>query len=269
MRRLLPLPAWLTASALWGASPPISSTPRAPLPPRLLPTPLVPIWRRHVTLAPPFSWPTLATLAALAALPGCDRGGVDPRTLSSLAAPAAEDPGFLLQSSTGAAAGQPCAHDQQCARPLRCIDQACTIPPSIRGAASPQTPTLSLGIGDGSDVTVSLELADDPFEHQQGLMWRTRMAPNWGMLFIFPSSRPRSFWMKNTYIPLDILYIREDGLILNIARRTTPHQTSPSYPSDGDARYVLELNGGFCDTNKINPGQRVVFSGVPGAPASP
>jgi uncharacterized protein len=101
-----------------------------------------------------------------------------------------------------------------------------------------------------------VEVARTPAEQAQGLMFRTAMGADEGMLF--PSETPqfRSFWMKNTVIPLDVIFIGADGLISNIAAMTTPYSLDP-IPSDGPVVAVLELNGGRAAELGIMPGARV------------
>lgn len=107
------------------------------------------------------------------------------------------------------------------------------------------------------DFTV--ELALTPEQHQQGLMFRREMAPDAGMLFDFGNrNRRASMWMKNTYIPLDMLFIKADGQIESIAERTTPHSLEV-ISSRGSVRYVLELNGGTAARIGIAAGDRVEF----------
>lgn len=87
----------------------------------------------------------------------------------------------------------------------------------------------------------------------RGLMHRRQMDAGHGMLFDFGSNVIARMWMKNTYIPLDMLFIRTDGTISNIARNTTPHSTEV-LSSDGEVRYVLEINGGISDQLGISAG---------------
>ena len=105
-------------------------------------------------------------------------------------------------------------------------------------------------------VKFQVEIADSPAEQQQGLMWRASMPADRGMLFDFQAEADRSFWMKNTYLPLDIIFIRADGRILSIAQNTTPLSEAP-VPSFGAARAVLEINGGLAEKLGIAPGDRV------------
>lgn len=78
------------------------------------------------------------------------------------------------------------------------------------------------------------------------------------MLFIFPQEQPLNFWMRNTPLPLDIIYINTDYTIVSIAENTTPYSTA-QIPSKHPAKYVLEVNGGFCQSQGIVAGDRVEF----------
>src|SRR5262249_8282176 len=101
-----------------------------------------------------------------------------------------------------------------------------------------------------------VEIADTDAEREHGLMFRQQMAADQGMLFEFPGAGERSFWMKTTYLPLDIIYIGADGRIVSIARRATPFSEVP-IPSYGPASGVLEINGGLADQLGIQPGDLV------------
>lgn len=93
----------------------------------------------------------------------------------------------------------------------------------------------------------TVEVADADGEQVLGLMFRDRMPRNHGMLFIFPGEAMRSFWMKNTRIPLDIIYFDENLRLVNVVHGARPCNTQrcPDYPSTGPAKYVLELNQGL------------------------
>jgi uncharacterized membrane protein (UPF0127 family) len=92
----------------------------------------------------------------------------------------------------------------------------------------------------------AVEIADTQEKQALGLMFRDSMPEDQGMLFIFPGEAPRSFWMKNTRIPLDIMYFDKDLKMVSISANTPPCRVRlcPSYPSAAPAMYVLELNGG-------------------------
>jgi len=101
-----------------------------------------------------------------------------------------------------------------------------------------------------------VEIAETAAQRAQGLMWRMHLPMGTGMLFDFKISGPVIMWMKNTYIPLDILFITAKGVILNIARETLPHSTR-HIPSKGPVRAVLELPGGSANQFGIRAGDRV------------
>jgi len=92
-----------------------------------------------------------------------------------------------------------------------------------------------------------VELALTREEQARGLMFRESLPKDSGMLFVFPAAAPRSFWMRNTRIPLDILYFDDDLELVSVVRSAPPCavQACPVYPSEGPARYVLEINAGM------------------------
>lgn len=137
----------------------------------------------------------------------------------------------------------------------------------IGGSCSDASDSRVILQGDGREVPVTVEFALTPASQARGLMWRDELAADRGMLFVFGDSRPRSFWMKNTPLPLDIIYISEDARIVSIAERTTPYSTK-SIPSGLPARYVLEVNGGFCEEHGVSAGSQVVLPKIPPKPAA-
>jgi uncharacterized membrane protein (UPF0127 family) len=110
--------------------------------------------------------------------------------------------------------------------------------------------------GEKGSVRVSVELATTPQEQARGLMWRERLEPDHGMLFVFEEEEPMSFWMKNTPLPLDIIYMDRNGVVVSIARDTTPFSTA-SIPSHVPAKYVLEVAAGFSYRHGVEVGTRV------------
>lgn len=114
--------------------------------------------------------------------------------------------------------------------------------------------------GDGSDTlsTIAIEFAEDSYEIPMGLMHRTKMEEKQGMLFIFPDMRQRSFWMKNTHIPLDIVYVNDRKQIVSIASYTKPF-SEQSIPSKKPAQFVVEVNAGFCERHGIKKGDFIKF----------
>ena len=103
---------------------------------------------------------------------------------------------------------------------------------------------------------LSIELATDPLQWAQGLMFRRSLAPDAGMLFLYKRPRRISMWMKNTFIPLDMLFIDQRGRITQIEERTVPHSLK-SITSKKRVIAVLELVGGSADRLDIHPGDRV------------
>ena len=97
---------------------------------------------------------------------------------------------------------------------------------------------------------IDIEIADIESERTIGLMHRWSMPDTQGMLFIFEEEEPRSFWMHNTLMGLDILYVKQDGTIESIAKYCVP-KSDKSIPSKGPALYVLELIEGFCDIHGV------------------
>ncbi len=93
--------------------------------------------------------------------------------------------------------------------------------------------------------TFDVELASNTAERTKGLMFRESLDLDKGMLFIFPTSEKHSFWMKNTYLPLDLIWINEDLDIVHIHKNAQPH--SGSIVPNTEAKYVLEINAGLVD----------------------
>ena len=134
------------------------------------------------------------------------------------------------------------------------FSQAGSSAPKFRkdGVLSFKTPA------DSTIAMIDIEIADEDWEISQGLMYRPKMASNRGMLFIFPDVRPRSFWMRNTIISLDIIFANANKEIVTIQKYTTPY-SEDSVPSLEDAQYVVEVNAGFCDKHGIEKGHLVEF----------
>ncbi len=103
----------------------------------------------------------------------------------------------------------------------------------------------------------AVEIADEPEERRRGLMFRERMPDSQGMLFVFPETGPLGFWMKNTILPLDLLFISEDGEVKAILEGE-PYSTDTISPGPGEpARFVLELNAGTAEAEGIEVGDRL------------
>ena len=112
--------------------------------------------------------------------------------------------------------------------------------------------------GDGRKIKVTVEVATTPMQHQYGLMFVTALGEDEGMLFVFRVNAMRSFWMKNTLIPLDILFFDDKGQLINAVENVLP-QTLESRRSAAPARYVLELKGGSVARHGIKSAARLLL----------
>lgn len=106
-------------------------------------------------------------------------------------------------------------------------------------------------------VRFVVEIADNDVTRTQGLMHRKALAPDRGMLFDFKTPRDVAFWMRNTYIPLDLIFIQKNGRVLSIARNAKPLDETP-IPSGGPVVAVLEVAGGRAAQIGVLPGDRVL-----------
>jgi uncharacterized membrane protein (UPF0127 family) len=151
---------------------------------------------------------------------------------------------------------------------------ACSPGEGATAAASAQNPTAAqsarhpvsgLAVIDlvvesgGKKLPFKVELADTPEAQARGLMFRTALGDNEGMIFPSDTPQQRSFWMKNTPLSLDIIFIGVDGRIMNIAAGTTPYSLE-SVTSAGIASSVLELRAGRAKALGIKPGDKVIYS---------
>ena len=121
-----------------------------------------------------------------------------------------------------------------------------------------QKTSISLDRGDGTILTFEVEIASTPQQQAYGLMHVASLPRSAGMLFIFKKDRQRSFWMKNTLIPLDMLFFDGEGRFVSAAENTQPHSLE-SQLSDGPARYVLEINGGVMRQLRIGDAARLIL----------
>jgi len=126
----------------------------------------------------------------------------------------------------------------------------------VSRAAGPRIETVDVVTGKGR-VRFQVEIAATQAEQAKGLMFRKSLAPDRGMLFTYTRPQPASYWMKNTLIPLDIIYIQPDGRILSIVRNARPMDETP-LPSGGLVLGVLEIAGGRAAQLGILPGDRVI-----------
>jgi len=111
--------------------------------------------------------------------------------------------------------------------------------------------------------TFRVETATTREQRDRGLMFRRHLAKRQGMLFDFGPEQEIRMWMKNTVIPLDMVFIAADGRVHRVERNTEPGSLRV-IPSEGPVRYVLELNAGATSRHGIKPGDRVVGNAIPG-----
>jgi uncharacterized membrane protein (UPF0127 family) len=118
---------------------------------------------------------------------------------------------------------------------------------------------LTFNTKNGDLITkIDIEIANTVAKREQGLMYRTHMAENHGMLFIFDKDQSLSFWMKNTVIPLDMIFINSKFVIVKIHKNAIPYDES-QYSSEKPAKYVVEVNAGFADKYGIKEGDKITF----------
>jgi uncharacterized protein len=142
---------------------------------------------------------------------------------------------------------------------------ACGAAPGSRATPAPTpTPVSGPRAVMPSGAVYALELAVDPENQEQGLMFRENLPARTGMLFVFPEVAPHHFWMKNTMIPLDVIWMDESGKVLFVSARTPPCKADPcpTYGPDTPVRQVLEIAGGMAEREGVKVGATVKIEGV-------
>ncbi len=153
-----------------------------------------------------------------------------------------------------------------CSKDADPASEAALVRPAEAPVAEPQTkPRLATEVvfetTDG-EVRVGLEVVSTAARIQQGLMYRQHLAPDRGMLFVFATDRVRSFWMKNTLIPLDMLFVTHDMTVAGIERDTVPLSLD-GRSIDIKTRYVIEVNGGWTAAHGVGTGTKLRFENMP------
>jgi len=123
-------------------------------------------------------------------------------------------------------------------------------------------PNVAISTRQGREVVFQVEIADSPAKRELGLQYRRDLAPDRGMIFLFPAETEQTFWMKNTPIPLDMIFIDHERKIVGIVEQTVPFSLdarSVGKPS----QFVLEINGGLTKRYGIQAGDRVRFEAIP------
>ena len=137
-------------------------------------------------------------------------------------------------------------------------------PAKAKASTEPQVTFES----EAGPIVVELEVVSTPAKIQRGLMHRRHLPPNRGMLFVFSSERVRSFWMKNTLIPLDMLFVKADMTVAGIERNTVPlslESRSIGVPT----QYVIEVNGGWTAKHGVEPGSKISLANLPDVKSAP
>jgi uncharacterized membrane protein (UPF0127 family) len=135
---------------------------------------------------------------------------------------------------------------------------------SLTVSACASEPRVTLHTAKG-EVPVTVEVVTTPAQQAMGLMYRKELAASAGMLFVFPNAVEHPFWMKNTILPLDMIFLGDDRKVVGIVKDAVPFTTTPrtvGVPS----RYVLEVNAGFSDKHGVKSGDQATFENVPAAP---
>ncbi len=205
---------------------------------------------------------TAGLAVLIAATTGCDRPGAPPSPKSAEAASVATNSAKPAPKPRAVSASKPSR--ASCVLPLK------EPPPPEAGPAQkcPDDPTGPLSLD-----TIDVEFLEAPgqprviAEHalthaarQRGLMYRTEMPEDVGMLFSWDDQSQRSFWMKNTCLPLDMMFIDADGVIVSVLEQVPTLNTQPRR-SGCPARHVLEVNAGWTRRHGVRPGQRVKIGG--------
>jgi len=146
-------------------------------------------------------------------------------------------------------------------------DDGATVPPQSQPrdatAVAPTTPMPKVYLSTPQgDITVNVEIAATPAKIERGLMFREHLPTDSGMLFLMNEERSWPFWMRNTLIPLDMIFIAKDLTIAGIVENAEP-RTETLREVKPPSLYVLEVNGGYCAAHKVATGTKVRFEGVP------
>ncbi|MBL8635485.1 MAG: DUF192 domain-containing protein [Myxococcales bacterium] len=149
-----------------------------------------------------------------------------------------------------------------------CGPSGCNKPPppvTSTAQAPDKSPSVAFYPASGSPWLVKVELAKNDSERARGLMYRRELAKDTGMLFLFEAPEIRRFWMRNTYLPLDIIFLNERKVVVGIEENTVPMDETSRGP-DQPAQYVVEVLAGEARKHGVHVGARVEFLQVEGAP---
>jgi uncharacterized membrane protein (UPF0127 family) len=153
-----------------------------------------------------------------------------------------------------------CERDNSTAQPTTPPSNASGVAPHAEPPPGPSHPTVTFGSG-ADAATVRVEVVDTEPLIERGLMYRQNMPTDDGMLFLLPEEKEWKFWMHNTMIPLDIVFIKRDLTVAGISANCEP-QTDTLRTVGVPSRYVVEVNGGWCAAHHVTAGTPVRFDGV-------
>ncbi|MGK0360432.1 MAG: uncharacterized membrane protein (UPF0127 family) [Bradymonadia bacterium] len=188
--------------------------------------------------------------------PGADPGTDAPETTPSAASTPSEAPSAAPCSTDQDCVGEWSPSMRGCGSHDRCVEGTCATPPAITGEANSQTARI---VFEGArEDAFQIELADAPFETTRGLMCRRSMKPDWGMLFFMRQTRAQRFWMFNTLIALDMVFLDEDWTVVGVVAETVPLDTQ-GRGVDTPSRYVLELGAGVAAKHDIVAGRKARY----------
>lgn len=201
-------------------------------------------------------------VAALAALCGCERRVAEPTPAPSSAS--SSSAASVVASASGSAAPDPL--EGRCIEPLPDRPaRKLELGPDPDCPADPGRPTLPWGnvVFDEAGADVKVEIAKEPQHRQRGLMYRRQLDDGEGMIFLFGRRRVNTFWMKNTCLPLDMIFIDHDGVVVGI-EENVPTMNTGTYKVDCPSQFVLEVNAGWSRRHGVAPGQKARFVGFGG-----
>ena len=210
---------------------------------------------------------TTALLSAALLLAACERPVEEP------APSRPKDPSSLLTKATPSTEIPAATASADAVPAGRCITRtpakAKRLPPSGPDGRCPRDPEvpprlrtgkITFADAKGAPLT-TIEVADNDHDRQRGLMYRTKMGEDRGMIFTFGEKDDHTFWMHNTCISLDMLFIDDDGLIVGI-EESTPTMSDDTFSVGCPSKYVLELNAGWTRAHGVTAGQKVKLEGI-------
>lgn len=169
---------------------------------------------------------------------------------------------YQVAEEGAASESRPCRFDTDCDGYFRCMENECQVPPAITGEVKADTPRIIIRNSSGQVLAqFHLELALNRDEQSRGLMYREEMRDEWGMLFVYPEESHLSFWMKNTLIPLDMIFIDDSGEVVGVVHEAEPLTLAPRSVGR-PSRFVLEVNAGLAQSHGIVTGTRIDLQNV-------